>query len=382
MTDFYETESGNLQAAIDEEIDKQNPSLEKMMSQLVALTKEQLRIAQHSVAGFAPLEEDGNVIRAINVQVNGTLEDLARNPAKARWSAVDPHALFPAGLSDEEREAKFPDGKGLVVAARLTSVHNGFPCALAIDVDGLVGGKNTTAGNGTSHHFIAKGCSSIDVPQTLAGYNSETAQELMKRYPGYTPSSLVTHGVMRDAGKTDVTRLHKDHPALSVLLTALKFSGEDGAEGFANIMGMLDAGEEYIALSTEDVNHGIARAQQIYNSAFNTIDLKNPTFTISRPGLSFNSTDDLAALPEHYLLAALNVTSSLNRDIKPVSSAASTTTVLGHLAAKNSPSVSNASSTLAAASASSQKATVAANILKTEYSVNFTFEVVYRSPKI
>lgn len=384
MSDVYD--HPELQAAIEEELDAQAPSVQALLTQLLATTKEQLRIAQHSVAGFAPLEEDGSVIRAINVQVSGSLEKLARNPASAKWTATDPYALYPEGLSDEERETKFPGGKGLVAAARLTSVDNRFPCAIAIDVDGLVGGKNTTAGNGTSHHFIVKGNSSVDVPVSLAGYNSEAAQKLMQRYPGYTPSNLATHGFMSDLNKPGIKNIHKNHPATSVLATALMNSGAEGAAAFSQLMAAISTPElEYVEFPAKEVDEAIARANEIYTKAFNTIDLKRPSFSITRPGLPFNSTDELSALPEHYLLASLNMNSSVARDIKPaasVSSSSSSSTLLGHLAAKGSPALTTSTANLAASSVDSQSAATAAQLLKTPYSINFTFEVVYRSPTL
>jgi hypothetical protein len=371
----------HLRSALEAELNAQNPSVTELLQQLVKAQLEQVRIASHQASGYAPLSSDGGqFVKLVNVQVCGSLNKFQMVPGSAVWTATDSKALFPSNMSAEDRAKSFPGGKALVATVKLVNVKNTFPCQLAVDLNGLPDSKNTTAGNGTTHHFIVPALFESSSPIALAGFMTDGTNALMEQYPGYTAENLDTHGIMTDARSPDVCNVHKNHPAISVLIESLSRMGAQGERTIDQILAAVKSGE-YLEYTKSEIEPAINRAKEIFKERVKVIDLsKFAQVAISRPGLPFNSTEDLVALPEHHVVAALNIQPSMmSRDIKPVAPVtAANNTLMGHLAAKGNPAVS-AAALASSTSVESQTANTSAHLLKTQFSLNLGLEISYRS---
>ena len=306
-----EEQPNALQRAFNEHLDAANPRVESLsdlgaiflrvesaLRQQSLFTERLLRVQQRG--GAAGCMTPGGAMlypRTVTMDFTGTLDELARQPTRRQWTAIDRHCVLPE-LSAEQLAELFPNNEVLVAGAFITYVDSTFPCKLGFDMHEFSNlPRNETAGSRRSYHFIVGKRMHFEGKHTLMNADDPDAERLMREHPEYTPANIdrPNFAVFYDESIPNKKSLKSNHPGITFAALALGDMGT--TEALQAQEEILDAAAKfaYVQMDKAQADMAVAAAKRRWEDIMKVVTAeKLTTAKIDRMGYKFDSVEGLA----------------------------------------------------------------------------------------
>lgn len=344
-------------------------------------------IQQQNVRGAAAqrLGEGKVYHRVLTMEWSASPDELENLPSRAEWTAQNPKCAFPADMSKEEADKKFPGGKALLIGVKVYSPENTFRFGVGVNFPGISGivekSYSNGAGQNSYHLTVAAGKKDTDVIN-LPSANGEESLSLLQKYPGFTPQNIRKRGVLQEGESTDsgVTYLSPTHPAISAAISVLSASqDENDLNALSALDSALNSGEPWISMPSDMAEGAFSATEKEYSDKLKIIDLnKIAHATIHRPGMKFNEPSNIR-LTESDLIANMIKSLTDAPTATSMKEAVSGSSITPGGTMLNAARSAGSSSATHADGDSKSKAQMLADVMKAAAHLNMQVELSYMS---